>query len=123
MLWGLLSNLFQSITHNEELAAKRALEFAEVALLKQDLDAAYQMMSSKARSYVPRENFKDTMAKLHPEGYPTTVTVVSVEPVKGAATVYVRLRGNSASGQSFDYQFMLNGTEKSDYNVSKVNRF
>src|SRR5689334_20993789 len=75
VLWGLPSGC-ESITHNEELAAKRAEEFAEVALVKQDLDGAYAMMSSKARSYLPLEIFKDTMSKSHPDGYPRMIKVV-----------------------------------------------
>jgi hypothetical protein len=122
VLWGLPSGC-ESITHNEELAAKRAEEFAEVALVKQDLDGAYAMMSSKARSYLPLEIFKDTMSKSHPDGYPRTIKVVGVRPVKDAASIYVMLRGEDGSGKIFEYQFLLNGTEKSGYDVSTVKRF
>ncbi|HEY1265757.1 MAG TPA: hypothetical protein VGH16_00775 [Candidatus Binatia bacterium] len=122
MLWGLWSGM-QSITHNEELAAKRAQEFAEVLLIKQDLDGAYQMMSSKARSYVPLEQFRDIIAGYHFDGYPKTIKVVEIRPEKEMSTVYVLLRGEDGSGKVFTYQFMLNGNEKSDYSVTTVKRF
>ena len=122
MLYGLLSSLFESITHNAALAAKRAEEFAEVALVKHDLDDAYAMMSSKARGYVTLEQFKDSMAAFHPGGYPKTIKIVETRPVKDMATVYVLLRGEDGSGGVFNYQFMLNGTEKTDYKVTTVKR-
>ena len=122
MLWGLWSGL-QSVTHNEELAAKRAQEFAEVLLIKQDLDGAYQMMSSKARGYVPLEQFKTNIVGYHPNGYPKTIKVVEIRPEKEMSTVYVLLRGEDGSGKVFNYRFMLNGTEKSDYKVTTVDRF
>jgi hypothetical protein len=122
MLWGLWSAL-QSVTHNEELAAKRAQEFADVLLIKQDLDGAYQMMSSKGQSYVPLEQFKDIVGGYHPDGYPKTIKVVETRPEQEMATVYVLLRGEDGSGKVFNYQFMLNGTEKADYKVTTVKRF
>lgn len=122
MLWGLWSAM-QSVTHNEELAAKRAQEFAEVLLIKQDLNGAYQMMSSKGRSYVPLEQFKDIVGGYHPDGYPKMIEVVETRPEPEMATVYVLLRGEDRSGKVFNYQFMLNGTDKTDYKVTTVKRF
>ena len=122
ILWGLLSSL-QSITHNEALAAKRAEEFAQVALVKQDLEGAYAMMSSKARSYVPLDQFRSIIVAYHPEGYPKTIKVVDTRPEKKMSTVYVVLRGEDCSGKVFNYQFMLNGTEKTDYKVTSVQRY
>ncbi len=122
MPWGLWSSL-QSVTHNEELAAKRAQEFAVILLIKQDLARAYQMMSSKARSYVPLEQFKDIIGGYHPDGYPQTIKVVETRPEKEMATVYVLLRGEDGSGKVFNYQFMLNGTAKADYKVTTVKPF
>jgi len=112
----------EPITHNEEMAAKRAQEFAEIALVRQDFDRAYAQMSSKARSYLPLENFKDTLSRYHPDGYPKTIKAVGVRPVKDAATIYVMLHGEDGAGKAFEYQVMLNGTEKSGYDVSTVKR-
>jgi hypothetical protein len=120
MLYGALRSAFESTTHNEALAAKRAEEFAEVALVKHDLDGAYAMMSSKAKGYVTLEQFKDTIAGFHPAGYPKTIKIVDTRPVKDMGTVYVLVRGEDGSGRVFNYQFMLNGTEKTDYKVTTV---
>lgn len=112
----------EPITHNEELAAKRAEEFADIALIRGNFDRAYMQMSSKARSYLPLENFKDAMTASHPDGFPKTIKATAVRPVKDAATIFVLLRGNDGTGKVFEYQVMLNGTEKSDYQVSTIKR-
>lgn len=112
----------EPITHNEELAAKRAEEFAEIALVKQNFDRAYEQMSSKARSYLPLENFKEAMIGSHADGYPKTIKAAAVRPMKDASTIYVILRGNDGAGKVFQYQVMLNGSEKSGYEVSTIRR-
>jgi Cdc6-like AAA superfamily ATPase len=118
----LAASCSEPVTHNEELAMKRSEEFADIALIRQDFDRAYAQMSSKARSYLPLENFKEVMARSHPDGYPKTIKAVGARPVKDAGTIYVILRGEDGSGKTFHYQFMLNGTEKTDYKVTTVKR-
>lgn len=112
----------ESITHNEELATKRAEEFAETALIKQNFDRAYEQMSSKARGYLPLENFKETMIASHRDGYPKSIKATGVRPIKDASTIFVILRGQDGTGKTFEYQVMLNGSEKSDYQVSTIRR-
>ncbi len=112
----------EPIAHNEELAAKRAEEFGEIALVRRNFERAYELMSSKARSYLPLDNFKETVSGSHPDGYPETIKATAARPVKDAATIYVTLRGNDGAGKVFEYQVMLNGTAKSDYQVSTIKR-
>jgi hypothetical protein len=112
----------ERVTHDEALASKRAEEFAESALIRQNFERAYAQMSSKARGYLPLENFRETIVRLHPDGYPRTIKATGARPVKDATTIYVTLRGEDGSGRVFEYQVMLNGSEKSDYQVSTVRR-
>jgi hypothetical protein len=116
-----LAGCSEPITHNEEMAAKRALEFAEVALVKQDLDAAYALLSNKAKSYVPVEKFKETIQRLHPNGYPLTVRTTGFKPMTDEKAIYIYLSADTADGQ-FHYALTLNGTAASDYKVSVVER-
>jgi hypothetical protein len=111
----------EPITHNEELARKRALEFAEVALVKHDLDAAYALLSNKAKSYVPVEKFKETIQRLHPDGYPLTVRTTGFKPMMDEKAIYIYLSADTANRQ-FHYTLTLNGTAASDYQVSVVAR-
>ncbi|HEY1371727.1 MAG TPA: hypothetical protein VGH50_04600 [Candidatus Binatia bacterium] len=112
----------EPITHNEELAMKRAEEFAEIALVKQNFDRAYEQMSSKARSYLPLQSFKEAMIGSHQDGYPKTIKATSVRPIKDASTIFVILRGQDGAGKVFEYQIMLNGSAKSGYEVSTIRR-
>ena len=109
------------IVHNEELAGKRALEFAETALVKHDLDAAYALLSNKTRSYVSVEKFKETIQRLHPDGYPLTVRTTGFKPMKDEKAIYVFLSADTSNRQ-FHYTLTLNGTVASDYRVSVVDR-
>ncbi len=111
----------EPIIHNEELAAKRALEFAEVALVKQDLDAAYALLANKAKSYVSAEKFKETIQRLHPDGYPLTVRTTGFKPMKDEKAIYIYLSADTANRQ-FHYTLTLDGTAASDYKVSVVAR-
>lgn len=109
------------IEHNEKLAGKRALEFAEITLIKQNFDEGYALLASKARSYVPVETFKKTVSRLHPDGYPSTLIVTKFEPMLDEKALYVYLRGEN-SGREFHYTLTLNGTAASDYQVSVIDR-
>lgn len=111
----------EPITHNEELAARRALEFAEVALVKHDFDAAYALLSNKAKSYIPVEKFKETIQRLHPDGYPLTVRTTGSKPMLDEKAIYIYLSADTANRQ-FHYTLTLNGTAASDYQVSIVAR-
>src|ERR1041384_7835409 len=90
--------------------------------VKQNFDRAYEQMSSKARSYLPLENFKETMIASHRDGYPKSIKATGVRPVKDASTIFVILRGQDGTGKVFEYQVMLNGSEKSGYQVSTIRR-
>ena len=109
------------IEHNEKLAGKRALEFAEITLIKQNFDEGYALLANKARSYVPVETFKKTVSRLHPDGYPSTLTVTKFKPMLEEKALYVYLRGES-SGREFHYTLTLNGTAASDHQVSVIDR-
>ena len=116
-----LTGCSEPIAHDEEMAAKRALEFAEVALIKQDFDAAYALLSNKAKSYVPVEKFKETIRRLHPQGYPLTVRTTGFKPMTDEKAIYIYLSADTADGQ-FHYTLTLTGTAASDYQVSVVAR-
>jgi hypothetical protein len=109
------------IEHNQDLAVKRALEFAELVFVKQDFAKGYEQMSGKAKAYIPLDIFKDAMSRLHPDGYPTTVIAKGYRPETEQNKVYVALRGQNG-GREFDYILTLLGTAKSDYKVTIVNR-
>jgi len=44
----------ENIQHDTELAARRAIEFAELAFVRQNLEKSHLLLADSARSYVPR---------------------------------------------------------------------
>jgi hypothetical protein len=116
-----LTSCSEPIRHNDSLARERALEFAEVALVRRDFDKGYALLSNGAKSHVPLEKFRETLLRLHEDGYPTKITATGFKPMFNEKAIYVYLSGE-ASGKSFQYTITLEGTAASDYKVSIVNR-
>jgi hypothetical protein len=111
----------EQIRHNDDLARRRAIEFAEVALVRRDFETGYSLLSSGAKTYVSMEKFKETLTRLHPEGYPSKITATGYKPMFSEKAIYVYLTGEG-SGKHFQYTITLEGTAASDYKVSIVNR-
>src|SRR5437016_14577688 len=72
LLFGFLIGVMSctnSIKHDEVLAGKRAVAFAEVAFVRQDVQRAYALLSDRTKGYVPLEKFRETLLRLHPSGH------------------------------------------------------
>jgi hypothetical protein len=113
-----LAGCSENYTHDEDAAAMRAVEFAEVAFVQHDFDKGYLLLGDKARAYVPLEKFKETVTFMHPNGYPNKVEAVGAAAVKGEKIVNVSLRGYGRSGELFRYAFTLAGTAQAGYRVA-----
>jgi len=109
------------IEHDPTLAAKRAVEFARIAFVRQDADGAYALLSDSMRRYVPLAKFKETISRLHPNGRPSKIEAVEYEPMPGEKAMYIYLTGQD-SGEQFEYTVTLEGTAATDYRVSKFTR-
>lgn len=111
----------ENYQHDPDLAAKRAVEFAEVAFVRQDIDKSYLLLADKARSYVPLEKFRETIVKYHLNGYPRKVSATTAVPVSGEKVINVSLRGEGNDGQ-FGYALTVAGTATTDYRVTTFAR-
>lgn len=116
-----LTGCSEPIRHNDDLARKRAIEFAEIALIRRDFDKGYALLSNGAKSHVPVEKFRETLSRLHQDGYPTRITSSGYKPMFNEKAIYVYLTGE-ASGKQFQYTITMEGTAASDYRVSIINR-
>jgi len=106
--------------HDEALAAKRAVEFAETVFVQNDIEKGYRLLSDGARRHVPLEKFKETVTRMHPKGYPTSVTAREFEPMPGGEkAIYIFLIGEG-SGDRFDYKLTLEGSPATDYRVTHL---
>jgi hypothetical protein len=111
----------QSVKHDPELAARRAVEFARVALVQQNVDKAYELLSPSTKGYVPREKFKETLSRLNPSGRPSRIMATEYEPMAGEKAIYIYIVGQDA-GEQFEYTVTMEGTASTDYRVSKITR-
>src|ERR1051325_9183603 len=109
------------VEHDPTLAARRAVEFARAAFVRGDIDAAYGLLADSARRYVPLEKFRETVARLHPNGRPSRVSAVEYEPMPGEKGIYIYLVGRD-SGEEFEYTITLEGSASTDYRVTKITR-
>ena len=110
-----------SIEHNPELAGKRAVEFAQVALVRRDSEKAYLLLADKTKGYVPLANFKETLVRLYPGARPIGVKATDYEPMPGEKAIYIYIIAETA-GEQLHYTLTMEGTATTDYKVSKISR-
>lgn len=110
-----------SVDHDEASAAKSALEFAQVAFVKRDIENGHALLSESARRYVPPEKFEETVSRLHPRAFPVSVTADEYEPMHGEKAVHVYLTGEN-SGERFYYRLTLEGAAATGYRVARFYR-
>jgi hypothetical protein len=109
------------IEHDEALAARRAVEFAEVSFVQQDLERGYALLSDAAKRYVPPDKFKETVSRLHPSGRATNVSATEYEPMPGENAIYIYVDLKNSAGR-VAYTITMEGTAAADYKVSKIIR-
>ena len=107
--------------HDETLAAKRALEFTRVAFIDKNFDKAYELLSAGGKRHVPLDKFKQSIAAMHPRGYPTKLTAIEYEPMAGENAIYIFMKGQNSEDQ-FGYRITLQGSADTDYRVLKVDQ-
>lgn len=111
-----LTSCAKSVKHDEGLAAKRAIEFAQVTLVKKDFERGYELLSDGGKRHLSREKFKETLTRMHPRNFPTKVTALESQPMPGENAVWIYLTGQNAEEQ-FGYRLTMEDTGNSDYKV------
>src|SRR4249920_2621796 len=76
-----LAACVDSIEHNAAQAAKKAEEFVEVAFVRNDGERGYALLAPAIKGYVSQEQFKNVLARLHPQGSPKNVRASEYEPM------------------------------------------
>jgi hypothetical protein len=62
------------------------------------------------------EKFKETMTRLHPRGFPTSVTAKEYQPMPGENALWIYLSGQNPEDQ-FNYRLTMEATASGDYKV------
>ena len=110
-----------AVDHDELLAAKKAEEFARVALVTHDVEKGYELVSHSTKRYVSLEQFKEAVSRLHPKGFPGAVAASEYEPMHGEKAIYIFLTGEN-SGERFYYRITMEGTAATGYRVLRLDR-
>lgn len=110
-----------AIEHDPQSAGKRAVDFAEVAFVRQDGENAYAMLADKTRGYVPLAKFKETLSRLYSGAHPTRVRAIGYEPMPGEKAIYIYVVAEVPGGQ-LPYTVTMEGTAATGYKVSKIVR-
>ena len=109
------------IQHDENMAAKRAVEFARVVLIDKNLERGYELLSDGGKRHVPLDKFKQTILSMNARGYPSRVTATDYEPMPGEQAIYIFLRGQNGDEQ-IQYRITLQGTAATGYRVLKLDQ-
>ena len=109
------------LVHDQTVAASSAAQFARTAYISKDFKTAHSMLAPQARASVTLDTLTDTIAKMHPNGYPDDVSAVEYEPLPGQAAMNIYLKGQNAT-ETFYYRMLMVGDKASGYKVSYLAR-
>jgi hypothetical protein len=105
-----------SVKHDETLAARRAIEFAQLVFVNKNFETGYELLSDRGKRHLPLAKFKETLTRLHPRSFPIKVTATEFQPMPGEKAIWIYLAGQNAEEQ-FQYRFTMEATESGDYKV------
>ena len=112
-----LTGCAESTKQNENLAAQRAIEFAGIVLINKDFDQGYELLSDGGKRHISLAKFKETMIRLHPRGFPSTVTAKEYQPMPGENALWIYLKGQNPE---MDYRLTMEATASGDYKVLTI---
>lgn len=115
-LCALVASCAESTQHNENLAAKRAIEFAQVTLVNKNLDKGYELLAAGGKRHISLDKFKETVTRLHPRDFPTKVIAKEYQPMPGEKAMWIYLTGQNGEDQ-FQYRLTMEATANGDYKV------
>jgi hypothetical protein len=112
-----LTGCAESIKQDENLAAQRAIEFARIVLVNKNFDQGYDLLSDGGKRHISLAKFKETMARLHPRGFPTSVTAKEYQPMPGENALWIYLNGQNPE---MHYRLTMEATPSGDYKVLTI---
>jgi hypothetical protein len=111
-----LASCAGSVKHDETLAARRAIEFAQLVFINKNFAKGYELLSEGGRRHLSLEKFKETLTRMHPRSVPTKVTATEFQPMPGEKAIWIYLAGQNAEEQ-FQYRLTMEATDTGDYRV------
>jgi hypothetical protein len=109
----------ETIKHDENLAGRHAIEFAQAVLVNKNFAKGYELLADGGKRHIPAEKFIESMKRLHPRGFPTRVTAKEYEPMPGENAMWIYLVGQNSEDQ-FQYRVTMEATGNGDYKVLNI---
>src|SRR6185312_6602552 len=117
----ILASCISVISHDENVAAKAATEFAQTAFVARDYAKAHSLLATRSQSDIPIGKLTDLIAKMHPKSYPSKVTATEYEPMPGQRGMNIYVKGDG-DGEDFFYRLVMEGDAPSGYRVTGLFR-
>jgi hypothetical protein len=111
-----LASCAGTVKHDETLAAKRAIEFAQFVFIDKNFAKGYELLSDGGKRYLSLEKLKETLTRMHPRSFPTKVTATEFQPMPGEKAIWIYLAGQNTEEQ-FQYRLTMEATDTGDYRV------
>jgi hypothetical protein len=111
-----LASCAGTVKHDETLAAKRAIEFAQFVFIDKNFAKGYELLSDGGKRHLSLEKFKETLTRMHPRSFPTKVTATEFQPMPGEKAIWIYLAGQNTEEQ-FQYRLTMEATDTGDYRV------
>jgi hypothetical protein len=109
------------ISHDEDMAAKSAIDFAKVAIVQHDISKGYAMLSDNFKKTITIDKYTQVMSQIHPSLYPLSLTAVEFEPIPGQKGMNIFLYGENGP-EKFYYRLVMEGTAATGYRVLGIYR-
>ena len=116
LLCGIAASCAESKPQDENLAARRAIEFVQITLIDKNLDLGYERLAPGGKRHISRDKFKETMTRLHPRGFPLKITATEYQPMPGENALWIYLTGQNGD-EHFQYRLTMQATDSGDYRV------
>ena len=111
-----LASCAGTVKHDETLAAKHAIEFAQFVFIDKNFAKGYELLSDGGKRHLSLEKFKETLTRMHPRSFPTKVTATEFQPMPGEKAIWIYLAGQNTEEQ-FQYRLTMEATDTGDYRV------
>ncbi len=110
-----------AISHDEDMAANSAIQFARVAIVQHDMQNGYALLSDKMRKKVTLEEYTNIVHQMHSTSYPLFLSADEFEPIPGQKGMNIFLHGDNGTEQ-FYYRMTVEGTAGTGYKVVGFSR-
>lgn len=110
-----------AITHNQDMAAIEAIEFARIAIINRDYEGARDRLALHTLNRTSVAKLESTLENIHTASWPNSIKAVRYEPLPGQRAMRIYLEGKSAT-EDFFYLFVMEGDADAGYRVSDIFR-